>query len=353
MSSGPVRILAIDDEPVVRESIAAYLEDSGFTMLQAQNGREGLDMFRREKPDLVLVDLRMPEVDGLDVLSAVRRESPGTPVVVVSGTGVVQDAIEALRRGAWDFVAKPVADMAVLEHAVAKALERAGLLRENAVYQTDLETRIRERTEDLERANVQMRATLAATINSIATMAEMRDPYTAGHQKKVSLLAEAMAKELGLSEDRVACVRVAGMVHDIGKVCVPLELLAKPSRLEVHEMAYIKMHSTWGHEILKDIPLPWPVAEIVLQHHERMDGSGYPRGLAGPDLLEQSRIIAVADVVEAMSAHRPYRPAMGVGLALAEIAASRGVKYCPDCVDACTRILGPDGCIENAFCLLP
>jgi len=353
VSAASAKILAIDDEPMVRESIAAYLEDSGFEMLQAFNGREGLDLFRREKPDLILVDLRMPEVDGLDVLSAVRGESPGTPIIVVSGTGVMQDAIEALRGGAWDFVTKPIADMAVLEHAVAKALERAALLRENAAYQTDLETRILDRTADLEKANVQLRAALTATVNSIATMAEMRDPYTAGHQKKVSLLAEALAKELGLSEDRVECVRVAGMVHDIGKVCVPLELLAKPSKLEVHEMEYIKMHSTWGHEILKDIPLPWPVAEIVLQHHERLDGSGYPRGLTGAALLQESRIIAVADVVEAMSSHRPYRPSMGVGLALAEITANRGIKYCPDCVDACKRLLGPDGSIQNAFCLLP
>jgi putative nucleotidyltransferase with HDIG domain len=353
VNSAPVRILTIDDEPMVRESIAAYLEDSGFQLLQAQNGREGLEIFRREKPDLILVDLRMPEVDGLDVLSAVRRESPGTPIIVVSGTGVLQDAIEALRRGAWDFVTKPISDMVVLEHAVSKALERSGLLRENAAYQTGLETRIRERTADLELANARLRATLTATVNSIATMAEMRDPYTAGHQKKVSLLAEALAEELGLGEDRVECVRVAGMVHDIGKVCVPLELLAKPSRLEVHEMEYIKMHSTWGHEILKDIPLPWPVAEIVLQHHERLDGSGYPRGLTDKDLLQESRIIAVADVVEAMSSNRPYRPARGVGLALAEITANRGVKYCPDCVDACNRLLGPDGCINNSFCLLP
>jgi putative two-component system response regulator len=349
----PTRILTIDDEPVLRESIAAYLEDSGFSVMQAENGRQGLEVFRREKPDLILVDLRMPEVDGLDVLSAVRAEAPGTPIIVVSGTGVMQDAIEALRRGAWDFVTKPIADMAVLEHAVAKSLERAELLRDKAAYQSGLETRIHERTADLERANAQLRATLAATVNSIAAMAEMRDPYTAGHQKKVSLLATAMAQELGLSPERVEGVRIAGMLHDIGKVCVPLELLAKPSRLEVHEMEYIKMHSHWGHEILKDIPLPWPVAEIVLQHHERLDGSGYPRGLMAGDLLQEARIIAVADVVEAMSSHRPYRPALGVERALAEITGRRGVTYCADSVDACKRLLGLDGCIKEAFCLLP
>jgi len=352
VSVAPV-VLVVDDEEMIRESIAAYLEDSGFSMLQARNGREGLDVFRRVRPDIVLVDLRMPEVDGLEVLSAVGRESPGTPIIVVSGTGVLQDAVEALRRGAWDFVTKPIADMAVLEHAVTKALERAGLLREKAAYQSDLETRIRERTLDLEQVNAQLRATLTATVNSIAAMAEMRDPYTAGHQKKVSLLAEALARELGLDQDRVECVRITGMLHDIGKVCVPLELLAKPSRLDVPEMEYIKMHSVWGHEILKDIPLPWPVAEIVLQHHERLDGSGYPRGLTEKDLLPEARIIAVADVVEAMSSHRPYRPALGVGLALAEITANRGTKYCADSVDACKRLMGLDGSIKDAFCLLP
>lgn len=145
-----VTALIIDDEPLVRESIAAYLEDSGFITLEAEDGRAGLEVFRRERPDIILVDLRMPKVDGLDVLAAMSKESPETPVIMVSGTGVLTDAIEALRLGAWDYVLKPIQDMAVLEHAVCKALERARLLVENRKYREHLEREIRNRTAELE-----------------------------------------------------------------------------------------------------------------------------------------------------------------------------------------------------------
>ncbi|MBU1001843.1 MAG: response regulator [Proteobacteria bacterium] len=148
-----ITILSIDDEEVIRESIEAYLEDSGYTVIQAENGRVGLEVFRDSKPDLVLVDLRMPEVDGLDVLATVTRERPLTPIIVVSGTGAIQDAIEALRQGAWDYVTKPIQDMAVLEHAVVKALERADLLRQRDHYQAHLEGEVTRRTSELLEAN--------------------------------------------------------------------------------------------------------------------------------------------------------------------------------------------------------
>lgn len=152
-TSPKAKILTIDDEDIIRESIEAYLEDSGFAVIHAENGRVGLEAFRRERPDLVLVDLRMPEVDGLDVLAKVTSESPLTPIIVVSGTGVLQDAIEALRLGAWDYVTKPVQDMAVLEHAVSKALERAELLRRKETYSEELEREVERRTAELRQTN--------------------------------------------------------------------------------------------------------------------------------------------------------------------------------------------------------
>lgn len=156
-----ITILSIDDEEVIRESIEAYLEDSGYTVIQAENGRVGLEKFREVDPDLVLVDLRMPEVDGLDVLATVTVEQPMTPIIVVSGTGVLQDAIEALRLGAWDYVTKPIQDMAVLEHAVAKALERADLLRQRDRYQTRLEEDVARRTSELVDANHKLEQEIA------------------------------------------------------------------------------------------------------------------------------------------------------------------------------------------------
>lgn len=189
-----------------------------------------------------------------------------------------------------------------------------------------------------------LRRTLDQTVNALTVTSEQRDPFTAGHQQRVSQLAEAIARELGLSEEAREGVRVAGLVHDIGKVYVPSEILANSGTLSSLEMDIIRQHSEVGYEILKDVPFPWPVARMVLEHHERLDGSGYPAGLVAPAILPESRILAVADVVEAMTAHRPYRPALGMDQALAEIRLGRGVRYDPDVVDVCILLC------QSGFC---
>ncbi|GFK95009.1 Cyclic di-GMP phosphodiesterase response regulator RpfG [Fundidesulfovibrio magnetotacticus] len=193
----------------------------------------------------------------------------------------------------------------------------------------------RELRDSLDR----LRVTLEATVGALAVTAEKRDPYTAGHQQRVAALACAMAHSLGLDEERSEGLRVAGLLHDIGKIYIPAEILAKPSRLNSIEMGLIKTHSEVGFDILKDVPFPWPVARMVLEHHERIDGTGYPGGLSDGQILEESKILSVADVVEAMSSHRPYRAALGLERALAEIRKNRGVLYDPACVDACVDLL--------------
>jgi PAS domain S-box-containing protein/putative nucleotidyltransferase with HDIG domain len=181
------------------------------------------------------------------------------------------------------------------------------------------------------------------TIEALATLSEVRDPYTAGHQRRVTRLACALARELGLPDDRVAGLRVVGLLHDTGKISVPAEILSKPGKLSDTEFAIIKSHAQAGYEIVKEIRFPWPVAEVILQHHERLDGSGYPQGLQGDDILPDAKILAVADVVEAMASHRPYRPALGIELALEEIAQQKGVLYDPKVVDACIKLFTEKG----------
>ena len=175
---------------------------------------------------------------------------------------------------------------------------------------------------------------LESIIWATAAVVEARDPYTAGHQQRVTNLSLVVANEMHLSEEKKQEIRMAAMVHDLGKVCVPSEILSKPGRLNNVEFSMIKMHSQAGHDIFKNVERPWPIADILLQHHERLDGSGYPRRLKGKDILLAARIIAVADVVEAMAAHRPYRPALGIDKALEEISNKRGIFYDPDVVDA-------------------
>ncbi len=187
-------------------------------------------------------------------------------------------------------------------------------------------------------AEERLKARLEGTVRVVAALTDLRDPYTAGHQHEVTRLACALAEALGLAADRLEGLRVAASLHDIGKISVPAEILAKPSELTPAEFGLIRDHPWAAHKVLKGIDFPWPVADIVLQHHEWLDGSGYPQGLRGDGILFEARILAVADVVEAMCSHRPYRPAMGLQAALGELRTNRGVLYDPDVVDTCIGV---------------
>lgn len=189
----------------------------------------------------------------------------------------------------------------------------------------------------------QMHDCLVGTVDAIARAVEARDPYTAGHQRRVASLSCAIAKRMGLDEDRIEGIRMGATIHDIGKIQVPAELLVKPSKLSEIEYSLIQNHAQVGYDILKDIHFPWPVANIAHQHHERIDGSGYPQGLKGDEICLEARIVAVADVVEAMASHRPYKQALGIDLALAEIQQNQGVLYDSEAVDACLKVFAEDG----------
>ncbi|HAJ27648.1 MAG TPA: PAS sensor protein [Syntrophus sp. (in: bacteria)] len=183
-----------------------------------------------------------------------------------------------------------------------------------------------------------LRKTIGAAIRTLAATVEMRDPYTAGHQQRVAGLARRIAREMSLDNDRILGLGLAAVIHDIGKISVPAEILSKPTKLTNIEFSLIKNHTQAAYDILKDMEFPWPIAEIVYQHHERLDGAGYPRGLKGEEISLEAKIIAVSDVVEAMSSHRPYRPGLGIDVALGEIKKNRGVFYDPAVVDACLRL---------------
>jgi PAS domain S-box-containing protein/putative nucleotidyltransferase with HDIG domain len=195
-----------------------------------------------------------------------------------------------------------------------------------------------ESEKRLREAYLRLRDVQEGMIGAIATMAEMRDPYTSGHQRRVARLACAIAAEMGLAEDRIAGLATGGLLHDIGKVQIPSDILIKPGRLNAIEFEMIKSHSQAGYQILKSIPFPWPIADMIVQHHERLDGSGYPAGLAGERIILEARILGVADVIEAMASHRPYRAALGIDAALEEISKNSGKLFDPDVVAACLKI---------------
>jgi len=200
------------------------------------------------------------------------------------------------------------------------------------------------RTKDeLQESLNNLQKIMTETVRAMATMAECRDPYTAGHQQRVAHLSRAIAKEMGLPLEQIEGLYWAALVHDIGKMTVPAEILSRPGKLGETEFKLIQIHPMDGARILKDIEFPWPIAQIVLQHQERMDGSGYPEGLSGEEILIEAKILSVADVVEAMASHRPYRAALGIDKALEEISENRGLLYDPQVVDACLKVFNETG----------
>ncbi|MEA1970494.1 MAG: PAS domain S-box protein, partial [Thermodesulfobacteriota bacterium] len=196
---------------------------------------------------------------------------------------------------------------------------------------------------ELEKNVEMLRSALESTITAMAVIVESKDPYTAGHQKRVTDIAVAIAEEMNLPEDKISGIRMAAMIHDIGKINIPAEILSKPGQLTDIEFNMIRTHPEVGYKILKNIEFMYPVAQIVYQHHEKIDGSGYPRGLSGNDILKESRVIAVADVIEAMATDRPYRPSLGIAAALEDIQQGKGTLYDPEVVDACLKIFEEKG----------
>ncbi len=228
-------------------------------------------------------------------------------------------------------------------HAYPWRSKSTGKMKGVIKYIRDITYRV-EAQHSVEESLKNLQKALKGTVKALANTLESKDPYTAGHQRRVVKLACALARELGESPHYVEGIRVMGFLHDLGKIAIPGEILSKPSRLSHYEFNLIKIHPQAGYDILKEIDFPWPVALAVLQHHERLDGSGYPHGLLGDDIIMEARILAVADVVEAIVSHRPYRPALGIDQAMMEISQHQGVRYDPAVVQACLKLFS-----EQAF----
>ncbi len=331
-----LKILSVDDEKSIRELIAQFLEMSGFECFVASSAKEAKSILRDQKDiSLIISDIKMPGESGLDLIRYVRRKYPDVAAVMITGVNDFLVAEEALSIGVYDYIVKPFGRNELLI-SVANALRRRELEIKNRGYIGELEEQVKERTAQLSRA-------MEGTIQALARVVEWRDPYTAGHQKRVAEIASAIGSGMGLPKDLVDGIRMAGFVHDIGKIAVPSDILNKPGHLSEGEFSLIKEHPKVGYDILKDIDFPWNIAQSVLFHHERMDGSGYPQGLSGNDIPLEARILAVADVVEAMSSHRPYRPALGIDEALKKIQEDKGVFYDSQVVDACIKVFKEKG----------
>ena len=345
-----VRVLLIEDNPsdarLVKEMLAKA-KGVSFDLEYVDRLSTGLTRLAKGGIDLVLLDLSLPECQGIDTFREFCARAPQVPVVVMTGPAGEVTAIKAVNEGARDYLIKGQLERSRVVKSIRYAIKHKQVEQElQEAYDKAMQGEIAKHVRIEEELKQNMKKVLMAmegTINAMALIVETRDPYTAGHQKRVAHLAVAIAIEMGLPETRIDGLRLAGIIHDVGKISVPSEILIKPGLLSKLEFDLIKLHPRVGYDILKTVEFPWPIAQIVLQHHERIDGSGYPQGLSGEDILMEARILGVADVVEAMASQRPYRPALGIDKPLAEISENSGVLYDAEVVDACLRLFAEKG----------
>ncbi|MFA5110808.1 MAG: HD domain-containing phosphohydrolase [Desulfobaccales bacterium] len=312
-------ILIVDDDDSIRRILKEYLEMNGLSCKEASSAIEALEILGRENIDLIVSDIKMGGQDGVELMQEVRKDDPHIPFIMMTGYAPAYSYEDIIKAGASDFIGKPFS-MGELKAKIFRIKREKDILHQ------------------LQHTLIMVKKLFANTVETLASTLEKIDPYTAGHQQRVGDLACAIAQEMGFARDRIEGLRLAASVHDIGKISVPTEILVKPGKMTEVEMGLIRVHSQNGYDILKSVAFPWPIAEMVLQHHERLNGSGYPQGLFGQEILMEARIIGVADVVEAMSAHRPYRPALELGAALEEIEQNRDILYDEIVVDSCLKL---------------
>jgi len=323
-------ILVVDDEKSVRNLLSRMLLKRGYECTLAADAVDARKFIKERNFELILSDVTMPGESGIDFIRYVAAEYPDTAIIMVTAIDDPEIAETALEAGIYGYIIKPFNANELIIN-VRNSLRRRELEIADGAYRRNLEQMVEKRTAELQK-------TLEGTISALIMTVEYRDPYTGGHQQRVSDLASAIAKEMGFPEDKIMGIRMAGLLHDIGKIAIPVEILSKPGRLSKTEFELIKNHPQVGYDILNSIKFPWPISQIVLQHHERIDGSGYPNGLSGNEILIEAKILGVADVVEAMASHRPYRAALGIDKALEEISNNKGKYYDTEAANACLRV---------------
>lgn len=332
-----IPILIIDDEEATRRYLRLALEMGGYGHVHTENsGEDALEYFDKVGGvPLVLIDVTLPGINGLKVLECLKKKFPPSQCIIV--TGLIDGEIikESLRLGACDFITKPV-PIEILYHSVKQCSEKYLLVEENQQYQRRLEELLQHRTEKLCLLHQEVGELLYSVVEALSRTVEAKDPYTATHQKNVAIMSRAIAREMGLPEEILEGLWLGSLLHDIGKLYVPAEILAKPSLLTSPERSLVETHCLVGHNILGSIPFRQPVAEIVVQHHERVDGTGYPRGLRDQNILLPARIIGVTDTLDAMLRHRPYRAALTMQMALDAISHP---SYCQECSSVAIRLL--------------
>jgi cyclic di-GMP phosphodiesterase len=337
-------ILIVDDDRQVRDVLHEIFLAAGYRCHLAEDGRQGLTVFRATRPPLTITDLKMPNMDGSQLLQAILGVDPDAAVIVLTGAADVKTAIDSLKTGAYDFIMKPL-NVDALVIAADRALERRQLLIERREYQAYLELRIEEATRDLGAAYRQLQDTYRSTLEALGSALDTRDIGTEAHSRRVHGYSLATAREYGLPDDQLVDLAHGVLLHDIGKIGIPDAILLKPGPLTPDEWATMRRHPEIGKRLIEGIPFLRGAIPIVYHHHERWDGSGYPTGLRGEAIPVGARIFAVVDAFDAMTYDRPYSRAITFEAARAEIQRCSGTHFDPSVVTAFLRV--PEAVLDD------
>ena len=326
-------VLIVDDEPAVRKVLATLLSQAGISSKPAANPQEALLLLETTAFEAVISDLRMGATSGFDLLQQVRKRFPNLPFLMATGVDDVRVGVQAMKEGADDYLLKPF-DIDVVLASLHRALQRKQLERELENYRLHLEEMVSVRTREVQAALADLEHSHSATLEALGSAIDLRDGPTAGHSKRVLLYSLKIAQEIGGLEDQLRTLGMGAWLHDIGKLAIPDGILLKPAALTEEERRVMERHVQLGYDLVKSIPFLTDAAEIILAHHERYNGSGYPRGLRDKDIPVGARIFAVADSFDAMTSDRPYRSAFPMKTARSVIEVGRGELFDPQIVDA-------------------
>jgi response regulator RpfG family c-di-GMP phosphodiesterase len=329
--------LIVDDDPALRKILSVMLTQSAFACRSAASGEEALCLLEKHPFDVVISDLRMPGISGMDLLIEVRQSFPQLAFLMVTGEDETRVGVRAMQLGADDYLLKPF-DADVVLGSLHRALHKKKLEREVMEYRLRLEEMVSERTEQLQSALRQTERSYEDTLEALGAAIDLRDSPTAGHSRRVFLYSMELAKSIGGLEQQLRTMAMGAWLHDIGKLAIPDSILLKPGPLLDHEWQVMRRHARIGYELVKSISFLAGAAEIVLTHHERFDGSGYPQGLGAEEIPFGARIFAVADTLDAMTSDRPYRAALPLQSARDVIERGSGTLFDPLVAAAFLRV---------------
>jgi putative nucleotidyltransferase with HDIG domain len=327
----PEHILVVDDEEAIREVVSTMLESRGYRCTAVSNGRSAQEYVRKETPDLVLSDMIMPEMDGIKLLEWLRNFDPEVPVIMVTAIHDISTALEAIRRGAYDYILKTF-EKDQLYHGVGRALQHRRLVVENRDYQRELERKVEERTAELTAKHIELEQSYDDTLEALGSALDLKDAETEGHCQRVTAFTISIAKTVPVPMTYLPILARAAFLHDIGKMAIPDSILRKPGPLDNDEKQIMRTHCEIGYNVLTRIPFLRDAAEIVLAHQEFFDGTGYPRGLRGEQIPLGARIFSIADALDAMISDRPYRRALPMSHAREEVRRCAGTQFDPKIV---------------------